>query len=275
FSGIHPGMVGSFAVLILLTGALGFGGWSVLREIQKVEIAPVETALGTTPPEQALTGGPLAEGSAEPPRLDGIDRLYRPETLDVPVLVARDGPISALDPREQGAYVATLPTRSLAPASAAPPGAAEALAARAQAIDEAVAQSVAQSSDPAAATGEVQVTEASPPEVVLFAREPVWVRVRSADGTVLLEKILNGGERFVLPQTEAPPTLRAGNSGSLYFAVNGQTLGPAGPGTSIARNVSLGASDLTAAYAPVDLTADPDLARLAELVVGSETPSQD
>ena len=113
------------------------------------------------------------------------------------------------------------------------------------------------------------------PEVVLFAREPVWVRVRSADGTVLLEKILNGGERSVLPQTEAPPTLRAGNSGSLYFAVNGQTLGPAGPGTSIARNVSLGASDLTTAYAPVDLTADPDLARLAELVVGSETPIQD
>lgn len=269
-AGIHPGMVGSFAVLILLTGALGFGGWSVLREIQKVEIAPVETAFGATPPEQALIDGPLSEGSAEVPRLDRIDRLYRPEVLDVPVLVARDGPISALDPREQGAYAADLPTRSFGLAAAAPPGADEVLAARALAIDEAVAQSF----DPAS-TGEVQVTAATPPEVVLFAREPVWVRVRSADGTVLLEKILNGGERFVLPQTEAAPTLRAGNSGSLFFAVNGQTLGPAGPGTSIARDVSLGAADLTAAYAPVDLTADPELARLAELVIAPETQLQD
>mgnify|MGYP001798540818 CR=1 FL=1 len=110
--------------------------------------------------------------------------------------------------------------------------------------------------------------------MVLFAREPVWVRVRSADGTVLLEKILNGGERFVLPRTDAAPTLRAGNSGSLYFAVNGQTLGPAGPGTSIARNVSLGASDLMAAYSPVDLTADPELARLAELIAAPQALPQ-
>ena len=37
-------------------------------------------------------------------------------------------------------------------------------------------------------------------------------------------------ERFELPQTEEPATLRAGNAGSLYFAVNGQTYGPAGQG---------------------------------------------
>ena len=269
-SGIHPGMVGSFAVLLLLTGALGYGGWSVLREIQKVDIAPVETAIGATPPEQALTGGPLASEAGAPPSLDRIDRLYRPEVLDVPVLVARDGPISALDPREQGVYAANRPATRIGPAAAPPPAAQDMLAARPESTGEAVAQSV-----DAALASAVQVTEASPPEVVLFAREPVWVRVRSADGTVLLEKILNGGERFVLPRTEAPPTLRAGNSGSLYFAVNGQTLGPAGPGTSIARNVSLGAGDLMAAYQPVDLTADPELARLAELVVAPETAPQD
>ena len=33
-----------------------------------------------------------------PPSSEALDRLYRPQALDVPVLVARDGPISTLDP---------------------------------------------------------------------------------------------------------------------------------------------------------------------------------
>ena len=36
------------------------------------------------------------------------------------------------------------------------------------------------------------------------------------------------GRALRLPQTEEPPTLRAGNSGAVYFAVNGETYGPAG-----------------------------------------------
>lgn len=64
----------------------------------------------------------------------------------------------------------------------------------------------------------------------LLAVRPSWVRVQSADGTVLFEKILDAGERYVVPTMELPPVLRAGNSGSLYFAVNGQTYGPAAPG---------------------------------------------
>ena len=37
----------------------------------------------------------------------------------------------------------------------------------------------------------------------------------------------------------------AGNSGSLFFNVNGQTYGPAGPGTSVAKNVALGVDAIT------------------------------
>ncbi len=271
---IDAGMLGSFAVLILLICALGYGGWSVLREIQKVDIAPVETALGSTAPDAALTEGPVADGAGEPPRSDRIDRLYLPEVLDVPVVVARDGPISSLDPREQGAYAALRPDRGPALAAAAPTESAAAESPEDD-IPSAGASDPLADAVAAAVSNAVQVTESTPPEVVLFAREPVWVRVSAADGTVLLEKILNGGERYVLPQTEAPPTLRAGNSGALYFAVNGETLGPAGNGTSIARNVSLGAEDLAAAYGAVDLGADPELARLAELVTTPTSPPQD
>ncbi|MEM1362725.1 MAG: RodZ domain-containing protein [Pseudomonadota bacterium] len=265
WAGIRPGMVGSFAVLIALICGLGYGGWSVLREIQKVDIAPVETALGATPPEAADTQGPMQDAAAEVPRSDIMDRLYRPRALEVPVLVARDGPISALDPRQEGVYASSPSPSGLAPTLADDPRVPGTVFADAAVASETLGADGGEGS--VIALNEVQVTAPPPPEVVIFAREPVWVRVRSADGTVLHEKILDGGERYVLPQTEEPPTLRAGNSSSLFFAVNGETLGPAGQGASVVKNISLGAGDLVAAYQPVDLDQDPELAQLAALMI--------
>jgi hypothetical protein len=51
--------------------------------------------------------------------------------------------------------------------------------------------------------------------------------------------------------------LRSGNSGSLYFAVNGVTLGPAGTGASIVRDVELSADALSANFAMAVAGADP------------------
>ncbi len=75
----------------------------------------------------------------------------------------------------------------------------------------------------------------------LLAVRPSWVRVRGADGTVIFEKILDAGEQFEVPMTEEPATLRAGNAGSLYFAVNGQTYGPAGSGPQVIKGSLLAA----------------------------------
>ena len=68
----------------------------------------------------------------------------------------------------------------------------------------------------AARPGQPQVVADAAPDVVMFAVRPSWVRVRAADGTVLFEKILDAGERYVLPKTEEPPTLRTGNAGAIY-----------------------------------------------------------
>ena len=54
----------------------------------------------------------------------------------------------------------------------------------------------------------MQVVEADAPAVELLAVRPSWVRVQSADGTVLFEKVLDAGERYVVPQMEAPAVLR-------------------------------------------------------------------
>jgi len=248
FNGIQASTIGSMAVLAALAGVLGYGGWSVLQEIQRVTVAPLDTPLTVASPQVAAieTSGLGIANMA--PSAAAMDRLYRPQALNTPVLVPRDGPIATLDPAGQGIYAARAGQPQLAlpvpPVQAAP-----------------------EPTEPI-----VQVVEAPLPEVILFARRPAWVRVRAADGTVLLEKILEQGERFVLPDSEVPPTLRAGNSGSVYFAVNGETFGPAGPGTSVAKNVVLSASALSETYAVADLGADPDLARMAELVIAPDVP---
>ena len=263
WSGIQPSAIGSVAVLLVLIGGIGYGGWTVLQEVQKVQLAPIDQApvvtadldplqAGATGPGGG-SGGDLAElaglpgDDTLPQAPDTLDRLYRPEALDVPVLVARDGPIAAIDPRTVGALAG----------AAGDPAAAEAAE--------------------AAPLGEspVQVVAADAPEVELLAVRPAWVRVQAPDGTVIFEKILDAGERYALPKLEEPPVLRVGESGALYFAVNGTTYGPAGARGVVTKDVTLSPEALTANYALADLSSDDDLARYvavadAAALVGAE-----
>ncbi len=244
WSRVEPAALGSVLVLAMLLSALGYGGWAVFREIQKVQFVPVDQTPGIATDVDIL--GPATE-TAEPgtdyaaaPTTDAFDRLYRPSALEVPILTARDGPISTLNPADVG---------TLAPVAQDPP------------IAIAEMQSPIDDLAPAEEQATVQVVEAAASELVLFAVRPSWVRVRSADGTVLFEKILDAGEEYVLPQTEEPPILRAGNAGSVYFRVDGQTYGPAGDGPSVVKDLQLGSDNLIASYQQADPAADADLAR--------------
>jgi cytoskeletal protein RodZ len=262
-SQIEPGAVGSVLVLAVLIGAIGYGGWSVLQEVQRVQLAPIDQAPVVVADIDPLDGvqriNPLVPEIADAPDADPaalaeantsaqpdlMDRLYRPQALDVPVMTSRDGPIAAINPREAG---------TLASAPADP---------MAAAIDQALAE--------AGVTEGVQVVADAAPQLEVLAVRPSWVRVQSADGTVLFEKILDAGERYVVPSLEEPPVLRAGNSGSVYFAVNGRTYGPAAPGASVVKNVALSAEALTQTFAEADLSVDADLAKFVNVAeAGSE-----
>ncbi|WP_238366098.1 RodZ domain-containing protein [Mesobacterium pallidum] len=270
FANIEPRAIGSLLVLAALIGGIGYGGWSVLREVQRVQLAPVDqtpVVLSDLDPLDGASGGQPEIASAQTlqtPSAEALDRLYRPEALDVPVLVARDGPISTLDPSTMGSFADATPrvaSRPLPPGLETP----GAVAAGPQdpavsALDTAVAEALLP-----------QVVAQDGPELALFAVRPAWVRVRAADGTVIFEKILDAGEEYVLPQTELPPTLHAGMSGSVYFAVNGDLYGPAGAGTSTARNVELSIASLTDSYGLADLTQD---AQLRKVIAELETPVQ-
>ncbi|MEL6168769.1 MAG: helix-turn-helix domain-containing protein [Pseudomonadota bacterium] len=253
FTGIEPRAILSVAVLVALIGTIGYGGWSVLKEVQRVEFTPVDQAPGVASDvagfspgfdlaETPVVGGP--EDAQARPSVEALDRLYRPEALDVPVLVARDGPIGIIDPSEAGA-LANLVVDDPEPvlSETTPP---DALAAAAPG---------AEGENP------VQVVAEGPPDVQLLAVRPSWVRVQASDGTIIFEKILDAGERYTLPKTEEPPVLRAGNAGSVYFAVGNDTFGPAGEGPSVVKNVSLAADALRDSYAIADLSTDADLAR--------------
>ncbi|MDJ1008568.1 MAG: helix-turn-helix domain-containing protein [Paracoccaceae bacterium] len=275
YSGIEPRAVGSVFVLLLLIGGIGYGGWSVLQEVQKVRFTPVEQAPTVVADIETFEGGsaefsgaPAAE-AAGAPTVEAFDRLYRPQALDVPVLVARDGPIATLDPSRVGTLAPDpgegLVTARLAPEPPAPePVYGDSLVMAEIAPEDILPQPGAPGEAPA-----VQVLDDASPEVVLFAVRPAWVRVRAADGSVIFEKILDPGEEFTVPLTETPPTLRAGNAQSVFFRVNGVTYGPAGGNTSVVSNVALGEDELTGAYGVADLSRDEDLARYVDLSGGA------
>jgi cytoskeletal protein RodZ len=259
FSRIEPGAIGSILVLVALIGGLGFGGYSVLQEVQKVQMAPVENIPVVVADLDPLAGVGIADetlltaetdslASFAAPTSDVIDRLYRPQALETPVMIARDGPISALDPSSIGA---------LAPTGGA--SSSDILAALAE----------ANVTDPAREST-VQVTEEPMPGVQVVAVRPAWVRVNSADGTVIFEGIMNGGDIFDVPQTEEAATLRVGESGAVYFQINGEHFGPVGERGVVTSNVALSVDSLTSAYQVADLTADVDLAK----VVAELTPQQ-
>jgi hypothetical protein len=230
--------IGSVTVLIALIAGLGYGGWTVLQEVQRVNLVPADQ-----PPAVLADLDPLVSGAAPrmrdgdgpalllgqaapvaPSQAQGVVRVYRPEALEAPVMVARDGPIAAINPNG---------------AEAAP---------------------VIDTSDAiAAALGDVRVTSDGPPMVEVLAVRPSWVRVRSADGTVIFEKILDAGERYAVPAAEAAPILRAGNSGSVYLLVDGQPFGPLAPGAAVVDQVALSADAVTERFTLADLSGDRDL----------------
>jgi hypothetical protein len=233
-SRIEPGAVGSLLVLLGLIAGLGYGGWSVLQEVQRVQLAPVDQApqvvaeidplgnvQGIVPLVRSApeTQGDEASGAEMLiPGAAGVraDRLYRPQALDVPVLTSRDGPIAAIVPQRVDASVLTNEAEAVAPMAP-----------------------------------DVQVVAADPKSVELLAVRPSWVRVSSADGTVLFEKVLDACERYSVPLLEDAPVLRAGNSGSVYFTVNGETFGPSAPGAQVVKNVVLTADAVQANFPAV------------------------
>jgi cytoskeletal protein RodZ len=251
FSQFEPRAIGSSLVLLALICGIGYGGWSVLKEVQQVQFAPVEqTPVVLADLDPLDSAAQSADGERETRTTEALDRLYRPQALDVPVLVARDAPISTLDPSRVGSFQApSLPQVEFA--SAEEPDALR------SAVNEAIAQAIP------------QVLEEVAPNLVMVAVRPSWVRVRAADGTVIFEGIMERGQSYEVPLTEEPPTLRAGESSAIYFAMNGAHYGPVGNRGEVTKNLSLTLDGLGERYEVADLNAAAHI-ELAKVVAEAQ-----
>lgn len=244
FSQIEPRAIGSTVILLSLIVGIGYGGWSVLKQVQQVQFAPVEQTpsvladldpLNNAAQLQSPFMGDRSAGFTAP-SADALDRLYRPPALDFPVLVARDAPISTLDPSTVGAFQSLgLPQVQVA------------VAAR-----------------PTTTDAVPQVIEHAAPQLRMVAVRMSWVQVKSADGTVIYETIMQGGDVYEIPAMEEPPILRTGESGAIYFALNGQHYGPVGASGAVTKNLPMSIDLITEKFTVADLTKDADLRRYAE-----------
>jgi hypothetical protein len=266
FSRIEPGAIGSSLVLIALISGIGYGGYSVLQEVQRVQVAPAEQTpivlSDLDPLEGVLAAAPgAAESEAEMPdtldvqRAQALDRLYRPEALDVPVLVARDAPIATIDPRTVGNFAQAEQSRS-----------------------EVVSDGLLMERDLAAISpvpeSPVPIVSKDPgPALRMVAVRPSWVRVTAADGTVILETIMEPGETWDAPIGEEPPRLRTGESGAIYFALNGEYYGPVGKTGTITSNLALEVESLKTTYDIADLSADEALATTVVQLQAAAVPA--
>ncbi|MEM6759168.1 MAG: RodZ domain-containing protein [Pseudomonadota bacterium] len=236
WSHIEPRAIGSVLVLLGLIGGIGWGGFAVLQEVQRVQVAPVDEApvvLSDLDPLQSAAAAddiPNGPSLGAPQRAEALDRLYRPQALDVPVLTARDAPIATLDPRDYATFDAPEPpvTRSVV-----------------SDIDLAIQDALSARTVP-------QVVEDLGPTVRMVAAYPAWVRVRSADGATLFETTMQPGDTYDIPVTEVPPTLHVGDSGAVYFAMGSDCYGPVGGRGSVTRNLALDRTKLAEVMAPVN-----------------------
>jgi helix-turn-helix protein/uncharacterized protein DUF4115 len=257
WSRIEPRAIGSSLVLLALIGGIGFGGYSVLQEVQRVQVAPVDqtpVVLSDIDPLKGAGVGEIAPDvevgpNIEAPRAEALDRLYRPQALAVPVLVARDAPIATLDPRNFGTFAT--------PSFDVPD---------AMMVASATPQDTVGPHGPQLPAGPQvpQVVEEPAPALTMVAVRPSWVRVRSADGTVIYEATMQPGDTWEAPLTEEPPTLRTGESGAIYFAMNDKFYGPVGAAGAVTSNLPLEIAGLKETYLPVDVNSDQGLVRYAE-----------
>lgn len=256
WSRIEPRAIGSTLVLLALIGGLGFGGYAVLQEVQRVQVAPVDQTPVVLSDLDPLNGAAPVESvlgpDIETPRADVLDRLYRPQALDVPVLVARDAPIATLDTRELGTFADPRPDPvQIAGVSDTSP--------------------FGGPSGPSSPSGlsVPQVVETAAPALTMVAVRPSWVRVRAADGTVIYEATMQAGDTWEAPLTEEPPTLRTGESGAIYFAMNDKFYGPVGQTGAVTSNLPLEIAGLQETYLPVEVSTDEGLVRYAEARAGA------
>ena len=225
----------SSLVLVFFLGGLFYCIHNVVQQVQQVQISAVDH-----PPLLQSDLDPLklsvtidsSSGQNFTKKDSNYTRIYRPQALDSPLLEPRDGPISGIDPKMLGTF-----------------GAVNSSMSQNVSLKDSKSNLIISSIEQPKKLTALQLIKAGPDKVQLLTSEGVWVRIKDTEGTTLYEQIMNAGSPFDVPTTEIAPFIdRAGNSGSLFFVINGKLYGPAGEKSSTVKDISLSSKNIIDSY---------------------------
>ena len=225
----------SSLVLVFFLGLLFYSIYNVVQKIQRVQISAVDQ-----PPLLQSDLNPLlpfvpidgSSGQGLAKKESNYARIYRPQALDSPILEGRDGPISGLDPSSLGTFAAS-----------------SVLISSNIRLKDSKPSPLISPMPRTKKIPELQIVKNGPDKIQLLASEGVWMRIKDSKGDTLYEQIMNAGSPFDVPTTEIAPFIdRAGNSGSLFFVINGNLYGPAGEKSSTVKNITLSSKNIISNY---------------------------
>lgn len=227
----------SIGILALFIGLILYLSIAAIKEFQQLTILDAEQA-------DVMIAAPWQSA----PRTSEESGVIAP-----PLVSRRQGddeqPIGMIDVDEVGLYGPLAGVgRQAAPQLANPsPASTPALTA---ASTHAATPSVNSTPVPAPSLAATSVPEADPSpaeqRIELFSSDEVWVKITTAGGDVVLERLMQPDETQAVPSLADPLLLRAGKPSSLYLRVDGRLYGPAHDGPGIVKNMPLSAASVTA-----------------------------
>lgn len=108
-----------------------------------------------------------------------------------------------------------------------------------------VADIAASESGPVANTS-VAAPPSTTGQVILTAKDAVWMRVYDAADKVLFEKEMAAGERFEVPADANTPMIRTGRADLITVTVDGREVATLGPAERTVKDIGISAAALSA-----------------------------
>jgi cytoskeletal protein RodZ len=240
--------LGSLAILLTVVSGLGYGGWTLLENIQRVDFSPLPeapTALASAPRFDAVPLVASAGFSSVPnPDERAIAAVYAQQEVSPPQIALRDGPISTIDPRQAGIYGSDSSTAVLRRSATIDQPASQGYSPMPGANRVAAAPALPAVPDMVVSGGSAATPAAAPPEtgpvaVALVIATEAWLRVRDSDGRTVHEALMQPGTRWEAPSEAQGLTLRAGNAAGVYVEIGETLYGPLGNPGEVVSGVSL------------------------------------
>ena len=233
---------GSIAVLVILIGALSFGGLSIFRQIQQVSFEPIdnEFIFGADLSDTISSRDNLPRIISEKKTNNKINKskefLDRPQILNQPIFESRNPTIVDFVKETISSEIKSEIESAI--------------------LDMTNSDDNLESINKPRLRPIVQVTQRLSEEILIFSLKPAYIRVSESDGTILYSKILEPGEYFTVPRTPGLKSLRAGMSGHVYFRINGNEYGPVGDGPTVERNIEISSKSILKRYALADFSSN-------------------